>query len=101
MLSYDKDGQPDRLNRSNLLELVHAERKMAGMQESVTTVQGEIKELQAERAKLLAQLERVEQSLAKAQARKVSAASYSIVSTSLMLPLRRPFDSARSHFLAH
>ena len=49
-----------------------AERKTGEMDTNIQTVQEEIKELQAERALLLAKLEKVELSLAKAQAKKVS-----------------------------
>lgn len=48
-----------------------AERKLADMKENVDIVQAEIKTLQVSRVELLAQLEIVELSMAKAQAKQV------------------------------
>lgn len=51
--------------------LLLSEQRLAEMSAGVAEIQDEIRGLQGERARLLAQLERVELALTKAQARKV------------------------------
>ena len=76
-----------------------AERKTSDLDSSIEAVQEEIKELQTERAALLAKLEQVELSLAKAHARKVrgiadctsmSSCTPAIQTSSSIIPMLTP-----------